>query len=273
MINILLFSLLLFEISPIFAQYNGFNTQYYPKPNLNSNSAKKKMAQFQKDLFNSNSFDDLEKLGVEIIHKPAEMNLFGRGSLRTGALTDNIRDATPGKCDPKPVCISNPLTMEVVDSNQFAFPPCINIHRCDGCCPTNEVCVAIKSHEVKLSKVGMINFDGERFKYDETVASVLNHTECQCQCQWNTNDDCRKVNPNFVKSIHQCECVCPETLYCDAFHQFDKETCGCVCRQDRFAKIQQTCIFRNFNWNAEKCKCEATKSEQDFTKRVMRIFN
>jgi hypothetical protein len=57
----------------------------------------------------------------------------------------------------------------------------------DGCCVQNEKCVAIKSHEVKLQKVGIITFEGENNgRYDEKMVSVSNHTECQCQCQWET---------------------------------------------------------------------------------------
>jgi hypothetical protein len=68
----------------------------------------------------------------------------------------SIRDATPGKCDPKPVCISNPLTLSISSSNQIAFPACINIHRCDGCCPSNEKCVATQIETVKLRNVRII---------------------------------------------------------------------------------------------------------------------
>jgi len=44
------------------------------------------------------------------------------------SLASDVKDATPGKCDPKPECISNPLTLDI-NSYQMAFPPCINIHR------------------------------------------------------------------------------------------------------------------------------------------------
>lgn len=116
------------------------------------------------------------------------------------SLEEETKDAVPGKCDPKPVCISNPLILNI-SSTQLAFPQCINIHRCEGCCPTNEKCVAVGSHEVKLQKVGIINFeDGNEPQFSETFISVLNHTDCQCQCQWQTDQDCKAVNPNYVKN-------------------------------------------------------------------------
>ena len=68
-------------------------------------------------------------------------------------LDTTIKDATPGKCDPKPVCISNPLIEKISTSNQVVFPACINIHRCEGCCPQNEKCVATKTQTVKLKNV------------------------------------------------------------------------------------------------------------------------
>lgn len=57
--------------------------------------------------------------------KPAGFR--GRGPYtRIGGVQDleeETKDAVPGKCDPKPVCISNPLTLNIT-STQFAFPPC-----------------------------------------------------------------------------------------------------------------------------------------------------
>ena len=53
----------------------------------------------------------------------------GGGVNKPAALISaDVKDATPGKCDPKLECISNPLTVEL-NSNQLPFPPCINIHR------------------------------------------------------------------------------------------------------------------------------------------------
>ncbi len=56
-----------------------------------------------------------------IISEKGPSSIMGRsGSLNLG----DIKDATPGKCDPKPVCISNPLTLNLT-SSQLPFPPCI----------------------------------------------------------------------------------------------------------------------------------------------------
>ena len=179
------------------------------------------------------------------------MSIIGRSNPITAG---DVKDATPGKCDPKPVCISNPLTLNL-NSNQLPFPQCINIHRCEGCCPTNEKCVAIKTHEVKLQKVGIINIDEENnLKYNESLVSVSNHTDCQCLCQWESDDDCRKININYVKSPFSCECLCPEEMPCDAYHEFDKEACVCKCKKDKFARMELSCRTRGFVWNDTLCK-------------------
>jgi hypothetical protein len=181
--------------------------------------------------------------------------IMGRSGINSQPMmAGDVKDATPGKCDPKPVCISNPLTLNL-NSNQLPFPQCINIHRCEGCCPTNEKCVAIKTHEVKLQKVGIINIDDENnLRYNETLVSVSNHTECQCQCQWDTDQDCKKINPNFVKSPFSCECVCPEEQTCDAYHEFDKDACVCKCKKEKFSRMEQACKARGFVWNDTYCK-------------------
>ncbi len=180
--------------------------------------------------------------------------ILGRSDYKGKSIAEETIEATPGKCDPKPVCISNPLTLNI-NSTQFAFPPCINIHRCDGCCPTNENCVAIGQHLVKLHKVGIISFDGESTPvYDETSVLVSNHTECQCQCKWKTDADCRVENANLIRNPQACECTCPEEMYCDAFHQFDKESCKCKCRQDIYSRLEQNCGARGFFWNDNNCK-------------------
>jgi hypothetical protein len=61
-----------------------------------------------------------------IIARPSPIH--GRAGPASISVASDVKDATPGKCDPKPECISNPLTLDI-NSNQLAFPPCINIHR------------------------------------------------------------------------------------------------------------------------------------------------
>lgn len=61
-----------------------------------------------------------------IIARPSPIH--GRAGPASFSVASDVKDATPGKCDPKPECISNPLTLDI-HSNQLAFPPCINIHR------------------------------------------------------------------------------------------------------------------------------------------------
>lgn len=166
----------------------------------------------------------------------------------------DLKEATPGKCDPKPVCITNPLVSNL-NSSQVCFPQCINIHRCDGCCPPNEKCVAIKSSEVKLRNVGIINFVSDTdSRFSDNIITVLNHTECQCQCQWETDDDCRTVNQNYVKKPDACECYCPEEVRCSPFHEFNHELCACKCKHSTFSRMEENCKSRGFIWNENFCK-------------------
>ncbi len=51
------------------------------------------------------------------------------------------------------VCIANPLNEKITGSNQVVFPACINIHRCDGCCPQDEKCVATNVTTVRMKNV------------------------------------------------------------------------------------------------------------------------
>ncbi len=265
---------------------------------------KKVKSNLEKSLYKVNNLYELAKLGVQFRkYFPNRINNFktiflfnmlpnkwiekgpaaimGRSGLISQPLAGDVKDATPGKCDPKPVCISNPLTLNL-NSNQLPFPQCINIHRCEGCCPTNEKCVPIKTHEVKLqkvslcldifshfeprfstmpfsNKVGIINIDEENnLKYNETLVSVTNHTECQCMCQWESSEDCRKINVNYIKSPYSCECLCPEEQTCDAYHEFDRDACVCKCKKDKFARMEQACKARGFVWNDTFCKYDQT---------------
>lgn len=257
----------------------AYNTDPEEKKRLDAKKAK--MYNFMRDLHNANSINDLSQYGI--YKKPAQLkagvpsvrvaSILGRSDYKSQLLSreeDTIK-ATPGKCDPKPVCISNPLT-ENIGSTQYAFPPCINIHRCDGCCMANENCVAIGQHQVKLSSVGIITFDIDEgtSSMDETSVMVTNHTDCQCQCKWKTDADCQVDNPYLVRNPHACECICPEELYCDAFHQFDRESCTCKCRQDIYRRLEDNCDARGFYWQDDTCRCETSRrsTQQRYSQSV-----
>lgn len=207
--------------------------------------------------------DDLVKVGVQVM--PGELRTSGvrgrSGNLVAGGVDEEIKVVTPGKCDPKPVCITNPLTSNISNNKQVAFPPCINIHRCDGCCIDNEKCVAIKTHDVKLAKVGLINLDDSGMhEFKESIVTVQNHTDCECKCKWQTDDDCKTVNANYIKHESDCKCVCPEQLMCGSFHEFDAESCSCVCKRATYGRMEQTCKQRGYSWNDQTCRCD-TKSK------------
>ena len=108
-----------------------------------------------------------------------------------------------------------------------------------------------------FQKIGIVEIKpGNEAQYTEQLVSVANHTECQCMCQWESDEDCKKINPNFVKSLSFCECECPEVMDCDALHEFDRNTCGCKCRSDTFGRLEKSCRTRGFSWNELSCRLE-----------------
>lgn len=179
------------------------------------------------------------------------MGLAGRTSSQSLA---EAKEATPGKCDPKPVCITNPLSSDLKSNDQIAYPPCINIHRCDGCCPSNEECVAIKTEELKLKNVAVLALqNGQVAGYVGDVITVNNHTECECQCKWKNDNDCKEVNQFYVKHPYACECVCSDHLFCGPLHHFDRDSCSCKCHS-KFNLSEQSCKARGFSWNSNLCR-------------------
>lgn len=179
------------------------------------------------------------------------MGLAGRTSSQSLA---DAKEATPGKCDPKPVCITNPLVSELKSNDEIAYPPCINIHRCDGCCPSNEECVAIVTEEIKLKNVAVLALqNGQVAGYVGDVITVTNHTECECQCKWKSDNDCKEINPNYVKHQYACECVCADHFRCGALHVFDRNSCSCKCHS-RFSLSERSCKARGFSWNNNLCR-------------------
>lgn len=272
MIKILIATFVLFEFIAIISSVKIDATK--EKRNVD----KQKMNDFMRNVYKMGDISDLVKKGVIIKNRVEPIGPTGKHGapqaiiIRPSPITgrsgpaqsvfdaqSDVKDATPGKCDPKPECISNPLTIDI-KPNQLAFPPCINIHRCDGCCPANEKCVAIKSDEIKMQKVGIITFDAaSQPSYEDKMVTVSNHTDCECQCQWESDADCQKVNPNFVKSSYECGCECPEELPCDSLHEFDKESCSCKCRKDKFLRLEQTCRIKSFEWSDLKCSCGVSR--------------
>jgi hypothetical protein len=90
--------------------------------------------------------------------------------------------------------------------------------------------------------------------YEDGTVQVQNHTDCECKCQWESDEDCKSINPNFVKSADFCSCVCPQAVKCDAHQEFDKESCKCVCNRKNYSKLETTCRSRNMRWNEDTCK-------------------
>lgn len=186
---------------------------------------------------------------IILVRKPA--SIIGRSGPQNLA---DAKDATPGKCDPKPVCITNPLTSNLKSNDEIAYPPCINIHRCDGCCPANEICMPIKSEDLHLKNVAVISLQNGKVSGEiGDIITVTNHTECECQCKYKSDEDCQSIHPNFVKHPDACECVCSNELNCNSLHYFDRESCSCKCHV-KFTHSERNCRARGFVWNEHYCK-------------------
>lgn len=222
----------------------------------------------RKQLFDLNSLQDLEKLGVKLPDNQLKTGkVIGRKTFvnfeapeQSTGTNDDIKEATPGRCDPKPVCITNPLDLTVNPENQVAFPPCINIHHCGGCCSHNEICVAVETDDVKLTKVGVIEIRSDNQKvFNEEIITVKNHTACECQCQYNTDESCKEINPNYIRDPYSCGCICPGNRYCGPFHEFDETNCTCICNRSKYSNLEQICRARNFYWNESNCRCESMR--------------
>jgi len=260
----------------LIALTNGFLYTSADATILKAPTRKYDVRTLEKEIFKMNSINDLRKLGLNVPDTVTQVDgltvgkIQGRKSSFLSIVDQkdpNIKEATPGRCDPKPVCITNPLTETLSGSNQIVFPPCINIHECGGCCPQNEICKPVSFDNLKLTKVGVINImENGQMNFVEKIVEVKNHTGCECQCQWQTDDDCKAVNPGYVKDEHACGCVCPKELQCSAYHEFDKTTCKCVCNREKYGKIETTCKNRNMKWNDNICRCEALKPTPKETK-------
>ncbi|CAF0734657.1 unnamed protein product [Brachionus calyciflorus] len=212
--------------------------------------------QIMKDLFKANGLADLQRMGIKMKQKPS--GIIGRTN---GQDLADAKDVTPGKCDPKPVCITNPLASNLKSNDEIAYPTCITVHRCDGCCASNEVCVPIKTEDLKLKNVAVISFqNGQLNGLVGDVISVTNHTDCECQCKWKTDSDCQEINKNFIKSPDACECTCPiNELKCSGSHIFDSSICDCKCK-DIYDKSESNCRSKGFFWNSKICKCNVFKT-------------
>jgi hypothetical protein len=91
------------------------------------------------------------KFLIEVFKKPAPAKFFS-------SLESPLEPVTAGRCDPKPVCIPNPLNSNSLSNNQIVFPQCVNIHRCGGCCSNNYECVASKTKIINFKEVNLVRF-------------------------------------------------------------------------------------------------------------------
>ncbi len=90
--------------------------------------------------------------------------------------------------------------------------------------------------------------------YDDKIKVLIhNHTECECDCKYRADDDCKKINSNYIKSLNTCDCICATVKNCSAYHEFDRNTCECVCKKKLYSKIEAICKSKLLKWNNIMC--------------------
>lgn len=65
----------------------------------------------------------------------------------------SIKIAVPGHCEPRRTCVPNPLLQNLSSSSEIAFPTCIDIFQCGGCCPMNLNCKAVAFEDINFRGV------------------------------------------------------------------------------------------------------------------------
>lgn len=83
---------------------------------------------------------------------------------------------------------------------------------------------------------------------------MRNHTACECECQWKSDEDCKVINPNYVKDDNSCSCRCPVVSNCDYNQEFDYKSCKCVCNKEQYSNQISVCKRRNLTWNEDTCR-------------------
>nr|XP_002733316.2 PREDICTED: vascular endothelial growth factor C [Saccoglossus kowalevskii] len=145
------------------------------------------------------------------------------------------------------------------DPAVFLWPPCVELHRCGGCC-NNElfVCEATKTNSVDV-KVYRTSFDQ---KNPEALPvegiqtfRLTNETGCECSCKVKS-DHC-----NLDIHRHEnCQCVCkqPEKgVTCMERKVWDESTCSCLCKASMSDRI---CYPRKKMWDDSTCQCECKRT-------------
>jgi hypothetical protein len=103
-------------------------------------------------------------------------------------------------------------------------------------------------------KAGVITVGLNDIIFNETLIFVKNETQCECKCPFQTDQDCKIINKNFVLDEFDCGCSCPQKLFCNLFQQFDENNCKCVCNKEKFSKIESSCIALGLKWNDIDCR-------------------
>jgi hypothetical protein len=203
------------------------------------------------------ALNTLNRYQIEKIESFSQLSILDlprvSASKRLSKVSSEMKEAQPGHCDPKLVCIPNPLFSQ----NDFyiAWPQCITIHRCGGCCAHNEICEAVLSENVTLNKVAIIYDD----RIEENTITVVNHTKCDCKCKWESDYSCKLINKNYVRDPYSCNCICPQVKVCSPLHEFDHESCNCICNKEKYDNLMKNCRIRGYSWNEILCRCETNR--------------
>lgn len=252
-------------------------------------------------MYDIESIDELWKLNLTVIKlddikenktKNSHLDSFSVGSWAKSASSSRSwssssssksnedqqrKQVTVGKCDPKLVCIVNPLILTITSTYDVAFPACVSIHRCGGCC-FDDIDSECKPNQTEIVTFGGVAIIDTMTRVAmETTIQVENHTKCACGPKWNGDDDCKKLNANFIYIANENRCGCPQSAYtvtsslssCNSspYHEFDENSCKCICKKNKY-ETEKICRKNpSLYWNEKICDCEEKwreKAEKSF---------
>uniref|UniRef100_A0A667X0N1 Vascular endothelial growth factor D n=1 Tax=Myripristis murdjan TaxID=586833 RepID=A0A667X0N1_9TELE len=81
------------------------------------------------------------------------------------------------QCMPRETCID--VAKELgTDPSMFFKPPCVSVHRCNGCC--NQEGVTCKNTSTTYVNKTLLSVVPSKFRPEPVLIKVANHTECRC---------------------------------------------------------------------------------------------
>lgn len=146
-----------------------------------------------------------------------------------------------------------------LDVDTVAFPRCIRVPRCGGCCGPSDVlqCLPTKITTRDVSRVLQRLTPGSKDSKNtiEEMVQVEYHEACACQCKIQEKD-CDLNTHVYDKDL--CMCRCPETsdqekCMSHPAKYWNQAVCACVCKQTRRCST-------GLAFSHESCSCQMLPS-------------